>query len=177
MLGDPDAPVTMHEYSSFTCSACMNFHDSSFFSLLEDIEAGSVNVVYVPVAQIQQDVLANRAAFCAIEQGSFWEMHDTLFSWQALYGAAAFDTRRFSPAAETLSLDIGAFLTCLGDSETDDRLIEANNLWETMTTQYGINQATPTLTFNGVPSASGSGALSIAAIRNEINNALTQAGR
>ena len=38
VLGDPEAPVTIYEYSSFTCPHCARFHAEHF--------AGSANQLY-----------------------------------------------------------------------------------------------------------------------------------
>ena len=34
-LGNPDAPVTVTEYASFTCPHCANFHQSTFERMRE----------------------------------------------------------------------------------------------------------------------------------------------
>ena len=46
-LGDPDAPVTMIEYASFTCPHCRNFHETSFDQLKEEyIDTGKVHFIF-----------------------------------------------------------------------------------------------------------------------------------
>ena len=52
LLGNPDAPVTVREFSSFSCPGCLDFHSSVFPNLLDDIEAGRINFVFVPLQTV-----------------------------------------------------------------------------------------------------------------------------
>lgn len=46
-LGNPDAPVTVIEYASFTCPHCASFHAGAFKQLKTDfIDTGKINFVY-----------------------------------------------------------------------------------------------------------------------------------
>jgi protein-disulfide isomerase len=123
-LGDPDAFVEVREYSSFDCSACALFHDETLPALLDRVRAGEIAFVYVPIIgrSIENVRTATEAAICAGEQGQFWEMHDTLFSWQRLYGRQAFLRNRISDGVENLGLDREAYDTCKGSSLPDDVL-------------------------------------------------------
>ncbi len=170
-LGSPDAPVTIHNYSSFTCPHCATFHDNQFVELLSEIRAGEVRFVFVPVSN-QSSAPATAAAFCAEEQGRFWEMHDLLFSWLGQYGGSAFAQARLVQGAEGLGLDTEAFSACLNAPETQARIEEANALWFALAQAYQGQPnevtGTPTLTFNGVPPEWGSGAPNIETIRQVI---------
>lgn len=45
-LGDPDAPVTIVEYSSFTCPHCANFNQGVYRQILDDyVETGQVRYI------------------------------------------------------------------------------------------------------------------------------------
>lgn len=177
-LGAADAPVTIHEYSSFSCTHCKDFHDNQFAQLLNsEIADGTVRLVYVPVYLGDADVggqAASHAAYCALEQGHFWEMHDALFYWQAVYGAGAFDSRRFSTAAGEIGLDVGAFNACLSSADTDSQVEASQVLWQALVNQSSTDNitGTPTLTFNGQPAAAGSGALPIDTVRQQIAQAM-----
>lgn len=60
-LGDPEAPVTMIEYASFTCQHCRNFHETSFDTLKEEyIDTGQVHFIFREVI-FGEDVNAVRA--------------------------------------------------------------------------------------------------------------------
>ena len=85
--GDPNAPITIVEFSDFQCPFCARFHVQTLPSLLEEyIEAGKVNLVYrdFPIQSIHPNALpAAVASECAHEQGKYWEYHDTLFEKQS----------------------------------------------------------------------------------------------
>lgn len=47
VLGDPDAPVTIIEYASYTCPHCANFHADQFKKLKTNyIDAGTVKFIH-----------------------------------------------------------------------------------------------------------------------------------
>ncbi len=181
-LGSPDAPVTIHEYSAFTCPHCADFHDNQFQQLLDnEIRAGQVRFVFVPVVLGQQSIPANKAAFCALDQNAFWEMHDVLFSWQQQFGSAAFSEARILQGARQLGLDEAAFSACMNDAQTQRRVEASTNLFSVLAARYpdGEVTGTPTLTFNGEAAeytpGRRSGGWPIDFIRQRIN-ALLQAG-
>jgi protein-disulfide isomerase len=64
-LGDPDAPVTVIEYASFTCPHCRNFHETSFGRLKADyIDTGKVHFVYREVYFDRFGLWAGMVARC-----------------------------------------------------------------------------------------------------------------
>jgi protein-disulfide isomerase len=167
-LGSHDAPVVIHEYASFACSHCLEFHSDQFPQLLEDLRGGQVRFVYVPVDLSQDTVQTNAAAFCALDQNRFWEFYDTMFAWVAQFGGNAFAQSRLVAGAEAMGLDMDAFNTCLAAPETLSRVEAADQLFNNLMSQYSQVTGTPTLTFNGVPPDFGSGGPSIDYIRQRI---------
>lgn len=145
MLGDPDAPVSVVEYSSFSCPTCAEVHDNAFPGILERVEAGQASVTYVPLPVAGRNVEgANRAAICMQEQGLFWEYHDTLFDWAQQFGNSPFTQNRLTAGAEALGADTAAFNSCVTGGETQFLLDSANS----QAASQGI-QSTPTLLVNG----------------------------
>jgi protein-disulfide isomerase len=64
-LGDPDAPVTVVEYASFTCPHCRNFHETSFERLKTDyVDTGKVRFVYREVYFDRFGLWAGMVARC-----------------------------------------------------------------------------------------------------------------
>jgi protein-disulfide isomerase len=80
--GDPNAPITMLEYSDFTCGFCEKFFHETFPQLLSEyIEKGKVRFVYRDFPRgIGSPLRAADAARCAGEQNAYWPMHDRLFN-------------------------------------------------------------------------------------------------
>ena len=121
--GDPNAPITIIEFSDFQCPFCARFHVETLPSLLEEyIDAGKVNLVYrdFPIQSIHPNALpAAVAAECANEQGKYWEYHDTLFEkqngWSRLDSNAVIST--FSQYATDVGLEQQQFDPCLGSGK------------------------------------------------------------
>ncbi|GAB5490620.1 MAG: hypothetical protein Phog2KO_08350 [Phototrophicaceae bacterium] len=143
VLGNPNAPVTVREYSSFSCPGCMEFHRTTFSQLLPAIENGAVKFVYIPLqtGSVANPEGAARTAICAGEQGMFWEMHDVLFFWQETYGTTAFQDSRIRTGVQELGLSTSDFNSCFRSNATSAVLTAAQN--------EGVG-STPSIEVNGV---------------------------
>jgi protein-disulfide isomerase len=109
--GDPDAPVTIIEFSDFECPFCARFYTDTLGQIQSEyIDTGKVKLVYrdFPLSFHPNAQKAAEAAECAAEQGKFWEMHDLLFE-QGVQGGVT----SFKSFASQLGLDTTAFNTCL----------------------------------------------------------------
>jgi protein-disulfide isomerase len=107
--GNPDAPITMVEFSDFQCPYCEQAY-LMMKSLLQKYD-GKLKLAYrdLPLQEVQSKIHgAAEASRCAGEQGKFWEYHDLLFENQDAYGEAAF--RDF---AASLKLNTDQFDSCL----------------------------------------------------------------
>jgi len=142
-LGDVDAPVTVEEYSSFSCPGCETFHSQSFEALLEPVRAGQVLFTYIPLqtGAVPNAQGAARAALCAGRDSLFWEMHDMLFDWQTRYGNTAFSQNRLLAGIEALGMDNSSFTRCFNDAATSSTLAAALD---------AEISTTPTIRVNGV---------------------------
>lgn len=144
-LGSADAPVLVENFSSYACPHCRNFHDERFPNLLDEIAAGEVQFVFVPVPHIGPGAKnAARALLCAGEQGQLWTMHDVLYYWNDRFLARPFDEKRLLDGVQNLGLDTAAFESCL-DSE------DINSAIDTARTEFrrrGLT-GTPSFFING----------------------------
>ncbi|MBI5958357.1 MAG: DsbA family protein [Chloroflexi bacterium] len=123
-LGRADAPVVVEEFSSYACPHCRDFHHEIFPTLLDEIAAGQVQFVVIPIAHIGMGAkTAAQGALCAGEQGRYWTMHDVLYDWQKRFVAMTFNKRRIVKGAENLGLDRDQFDQCM-DSSTPDKVIK-----------------------------------------------------
>jgi protein-disulfide isomerase len=107
--GDPDAPVTVIEYSDFECPFCGEFHPT-----LQRLVAESDDVRWVyrhfPLPSLHPNAeMAAEASECAAEQGAFWAMADAMFESQGL----GLSRSRLSILAEEVGLDASRFNECL----------------------------------------------------------------
>lgn len=66
ILGDPDAPVTVIEYASYTCPHCATFHQGTYKDLKKDyIDTGKVRFIFREVYFDRYGLWASMIARCA----------------------------------------------------------------------------------------------------------------
>ena len=112
LRGNPDAPVTLIEYSDFTCGYCLKFFKETWPRLsAKYVETGKVRFLYRDYPRDPEGpaMIAAIAARCAGDQGRYWQMHDRLF-------AGGLDAAPLSAHAEAIGLDRAKFDTCLRDA-------------------------------------------------------------
>ena len=117
--GDQRAPVTLLEYSDYTCGYCEKFFEETWPLLYSDyIQTGKVRLIYrdFPRAISGPSVDTAMAARCAGEQGQYWSMHDRLFASQR-----KFSHDQLQKQAEDLRLNIQQFNECF----QEERYMEA----------------------------------------------------
>lgn len=81
--GQAKAPVTLIEYSDFTCGYCLKFFRETWPKIqAQYVDTGKVKFIYrdYPRADQGPGVEAAVAARCAGGQGKYWAMHDRLFA-------------------------------------------------------------------------------------------------
>jgi protein-disulfide isomerase len=113
--GRADAPITLLEYSDFTCGYCGKFFRETWPRLLAKyIETGKVRFVYRDYPRSDQGIgiEAAVAARCAGAQGRYWPMHDRLFSERG-----RLDSGSFKGYAKAIGLDEAAFAKCFDERE------------------------------------------------------------
>ncbi len=120
--GNPNAKVTMIEYSDFECPFCLRHVDT-----MEQVLAqypNDVNLVYrhFPLTSIHPEAQkAAEASECAGAQGKFWEMHDKIFEANA---AGAMSVQKWKDAAKELGLNTTTFNKCLDNGEMAARVAQ-----------------------------------------------------
>src|SRR5689334_20271 len=105
--GKADAPLTLIEYSDFTCGYCLKFFKETLPKLQATyIDTGKVRFVYrdYPRADRGVGVEAAVAARCAGAQGRYWAMHDRLFG-----EGGRLDSGTFKGFAKSIGLDQAQF--------------------------------------------------------------------
>jgi protein-disulfide isomerase len=123
IIGDPDAPITIVEFSDFQCPFCARFNAQTLPLILEEyIEQGKVKLVFrdFPIQSIHPNALpASVAAECANEQDKFKEMHDVLFEkqneWNKVETSEALSF--FVQYATDMQLDQDTFESCLSSGK------------------------------------------------------------
>lgn len=130
VLGNEDAPITIHEFGDYQCPGC-----GQFAALVKpQIESGLVpdgNVKFVfydfPLTSIHPHAfVAARASRCAADQDQYWEYHGALFQNQSVWATSSTaPLGLFEDYAGELGLDEGSFSSCLR-SDRHAALVSAN---------------------------------------------------
>ena len=123
IIGNPDAEITIIEFSDFQCPFCARFHIQTLPTLMEEyIEKGTVKLVFrdFPIQSIHPNAVpASVAAECANEQGKFKQMHDILFErqnqWSNLETIYAMEL--FNQYASEIQLEQEQFSSCLSTAK------------------------------------------------------------
>ena len=86
IIGNPNAPITIIEFSDFQCPFCAKFHIQTLPTIMDEyINKGTVKLVFrdFPIQSIHPNAVpASIAAECANEQGEFEQMYHMLFEKQ-----------------------------------------------------------------------------------------------
>jgi protein-disulfide isomerase len=137
--GSSDAPVTIVEFSDFSCKAC-RAAQPRIAELLEET-GEEVRLVYrhFPLRPEGGLFAAAVAAECAHRQSAFWPMHDLLFGHEG-----DFDREDLIGYAKQVGLDTGRFVTCM-DSEDAARVVRDDRA---AGASWGVS-GTPTFFING----------------------------
>ena len=128
ILGNPNAPLTIVEFSDFQCPFCLRFYQQTLPLLQENyIDTGKIKLVYrdLPLDNLHQNArTVHIAAECADEQEKFWEYHDVLFEtqaeWQSLDSSELQST--LSQYATDLGLQAASFESCLQSQDMADEV-------------------------------------------------------
>jgi protein-disulfide isomerase len=150
--GDPNAPVTIVEYSDYQCPFCLRHFNNTMPLLQQYIDAGQVQYVFkdFPIHSIHpQAQKAHEAARCARELGgddAYWTMHDLLFVNQEAWAQTALPNHVavFKSLAGEAGLPQVEFDTCLGS----DKYYDAVNAELNEGAQLGV-RGTPAFFING----------------------------
>jgi protein-disulfide isomerase len=144
-LGKADAPVTIIEYASMTCSHCADFNNNTF-PLLKSryIDTGKVRYI---LREFPLDPLAAGGfmlARCAPDD-KFFPMVETLFKQQTTWAFVQNPIPPLLTIAKTFGFTQESFEKCLSDQKLLDAVEEVRTRGAQ---KFGVN-STPTFFING----------------------------
>ena len=122
--GDPNAPITIYEYSDYECPFCARHVIQTEPALLAGFaETGMVKFVFrdMPLSSIHPNALAAAiAAHCVGEQDIvlFWQMHDRIFRTQKEWAPREEALSFFAALAQELGADPTQYGSCMANNET-----------------------------------------------------------
>lgn len=150
VLGDPDAAITMVEYASWTCPACLQFHNDVMPMLKSDyIETGDVKFVFreFPTPPANVSAAGFALARCAGED-NYYNVIDDLFAAQTNVLNLARSGGNIEGALRNLASSYGIegddFTGCLENQEITYAITESVMKGDSQ----GVN-STPTVFLDG----------------------------
>lgn len=130
-VGDPKAPLVLHEYSDYLCPFCGRHFQATYPLLLDEyVATGQVRLVFhdFPIPSLHPTApLGHQAALCVAEQGPalFWAMHNALFARQSEWNQLDDPTEFVGALAEEIGTDPEAYAGCMESARTVD-IIDAS---------------------------------------------------
>ena len=146
-MGDPNAPVKIDEYSDFQCPACVVFYEETEKPIVDQyVATNKVYFVYHSMGAWigPESAAAAEAAYCAGDQGKFWEYHDMLFNNWTGENIGDFSAQRLLAFAGALGLNTGDFGSCFNNHKYADQVTQDKAEGQ----KLGV-QVTPTFFVNG----------------------------
>ena len=144
-IGDPNAPVSVEEFSDFQCSHCKTFSQTLEPEFIENyVDTGKVYLTFknFPIFGEASENAAE-ATYCAADQNAMWQYKKALFSFSSFQDA--FSDNNLVSYAESLEIDSGEFQNCL----ESDKFVSAIQADMANGKNLGI-QGTPSFSVNGI---------------------------
>ena len=153
-IGKADAPVTMEVYEDYQCPVCAKYSlDVEPVLVSQYVAAGTLRIQHndlgilgkprVPPAE-NESIIPARGAFCANEQGKYWDYAHWIYNNQDGENAGGFRRERVVAIAEAAGVEPVAFNACL-DGAAAAAAVDAANA---KSSELGIN-STPTIYIGG----------------------------
>lgn len=147
-LGNPDAPVTVVEYASYTCPHCARFHEGAYKQLKADfIDTGKINFVYREVFFDRPGIWASMVARCGGGE-KFHGITELIYKGQSTWaraGSPAAIATELGKIGRLAGLDGDTLDACLQDAEKAESL----NKWQTENLAADNIDSTPSFVING----------------------------
>ena len=123
-LGDPDAPVTVIEYASFTCPHCATFHAQVYPELVRDyVETGKARIEVREVYFDRVGLWAGMLARCGGED-RYFGLISLLLSRQAEWSRSDDLLGAFQSLGRQAGLSDAEVEACLTDADGQRALVE-----------------------------------------------------
>ena len=145
VLGKPEAPITIVEYASLSCSHCAHFHNAVLPTLKKNwIDTGKAKLV---LRDFPLDEPALRAAMMArcVPPGRFFPLVETLFETQDKWAVAKDWRGALEKLVRLAGIGKKEFDSCINNKALEDQVAQSRL---TAAQQLGVN-STPTFFING----------------------------
>jgi protein-disulfide isomerase len=146
MIGNPSSPISILEWGDYQCTFCYRFHTSSFNVILDEyINSGRANFIFKDFPLNGPDsVFAAEAAYCAEDQGKYWQYHDELYTNWGGEKTGWITVDSLNEFATTVDLEIDEFNSCINEHKYRQRVLELEKFGK----EIGIDATPSFLIFN-----------------------------
>ncbi|WP_244493041.1 DsbA family protein, partial [Aureimonas sp. AU20] len=160
VIGKADAPVTIVEYASMTCSHCRDFHSESYPAIKKDyLDTGKAKLILREFPFDPRALAAFMLARCAGDERRT-AMVDVMFDQQREWAAAENASVALLKIAQLAGLSQDQFKACLQNTELQGKVVAVQEAGQK---EFGVS-ATPTFFINGEKYAGALSADEMAAI-------------
>jgi protein-disulfide isomerase len=167
-LGDPNAPVTLTEYSSLGCPHCKSFHENTLPTLKKEyIDTGKVRLIYRDFPLGSRAMAAAMLTRCA-PKTLYFGMLELFFDKQAVWSQSEDAIGALSSVAKHGMMTNDDVLDCLQKQELMDGV---RSIKEDGTARFDI-ESTPTFVINNDADLKIEGAADIEEFRKALDEAL-----
>ena len=147
ILGKPDAPVTLIEYASKTCSHCASFHADVLPALKKEyVETGKVKFIYREFPRNRLDVAVSMIARCG-PRNRFFAVVDLFYKTQNQWGLSQDPIAELTKIGRLAGITPKTVEACLRSREVFQGIVESGRQGQA---EFNIS-ATPTIVVNGRP--------------------------
>ena len=140
MIGDPNAHVTIHEYSSLTCPHCASFHEQTLPSVKTDyIDTGKAKFVFHDFPLNRQAMMGSLLLKCAQPQQRY-ELMEMLFDQQSQWAFESNFEDKLKQYAALIGISNEKAEECMNDAAAEREML------------VGMKQASETYKISSTPS-------------------------
>lgn len=151
VLGNPDAPVTIIDYSSLTCPHCADFHNTTLPQIKKEyLDTGKAKLIFRDFPFDQWALKASALARCAPKE-RYYPLLDVLFKQQNVWSRAADPAKALKQIGALAGVPEAAVDACWASKELTDGILQI----QIDGSVKDKVEATPTFVINGKEKISG----------------------
>lgn len=123
-LGDESAPISIVEFGDYQCPFCKRMFDQTEPQLIQEyVMSGKAKFYFLDFVILGPDSLTlSEGAWCAEEQGKYYEYHDYVYSNQGDENSGWGTPEKVKSFARDLELDVEEFSLCLDSKKYESRV-------------------------------------------------------
>nr|WP_165359990.1 DsbA family protein [Azospirillum formosense] len=144
VLGNPNAPVTILDYSSMTCPHCAAFHTETLPKIKEAyIDTGKAKLIFRDFPFDQAALRASMLARCAPAE-RYYPLLDVLFKSQGQWSRAADPVKALAQYGKLAGMSEQVINACMANQALADGILQSRLVGQD---KYKV-EATPTFVLN-----------------------------